>query len=61
MKVKRKAKIRNQYNQVRHLTQDIILESDKNTRKHHILKAAKRSNSECGIKKDINPIITSEN
>ena len=32
----RKAKIRNWYNQVQHLTQDIIWESDKNTRKHHI-------------------------
>ena len=29
------AKIRNQYNQVPHLTWDTIRESDKNTRKHH--------------------------
>ena len=28
-------KIRNQYNQVSHLTQDTIWESDKNTRIHH--------------------------
>ena len=35
MKVRKKAKIRNRYNQVPHLTQDTILESDKNTRKHH--------------------------
>ena len=36
MKVRKKAKIRNQYNQVLHLTQDTIWVSDKNTRKHHI-------------------------
>ena len=30
-----KAKIRNQYNQVPHLTWDTIWESDKNSRKHH--------------------------
>ena len=36
MKVSKKAKIRNQYNQVPHLTQDTTWESDKNTRKHHI-------------------------
>ena len=35
IKVK-KAKTRNLYNQVPHLTQDTIWESDKNTRKHHI-------------------------
>ena len=35
IKVK-KAKIRNQYNHVPHLTQDIIWESDKNTRKYHL-------------------------
>ena len=34
-KVKKKAKIRNRYNEVPHLTQDTIVESDKNTRKHH--------------------------
>ena len=34
-KVKKKAKIRNRYNQVPHLTRDTIWESDKNTRKHH--------------------------
>ena len=33
---KRKAKIRNQYNQIPHLTQDTIWESDNNTRKYHI-------------------------
>ena len=30
-KVRKAAKIRNRYNQVPHLTQDITLESDKNT------------------------------
>ena len=35
VKVRRAAKIRNQYNQVPHLTQDTIWESDKNTIKHH--------------------------
>ena len=33
--VKRKAKIRNLYNQVPHLTRDTIWESDKNTRKQN--------------------------
>ena len=36
-KVRENAKIRNQYNQVLHLTQDMIWGSDKNTRKHHNL------------------------
>ena len=31
-----KANIRKQYNQVSHLTQDTIRESNKNTRKRHI-------------------------
>ena len=35
-KVRKKAKIRNIYNQVPHLNQDTEWESDKNTRKHHI-------------------------
>ena len=34
-KVKKKAKIRNQYNQLPHLTRNIIWENDKNTRTHH--------------------------
>ena len=34
IKVRKKAKIRNQYNQLPHLLQDIIWESDKNKRKH---------------------------
>ena len=33
--VRKKAKIRNRYNQVSHLTQDTIWESDKNTIKPH--------------------------
>ena len=36
MKVSKREKIRNRYNQVPHLTQDTTWESDKNTRKHHI-------------------------
>ena len=36
LKVRKKAKIRNQYNQVPHLTKDTIWESDKSSRKHHI-------------------------
>ena len=34
-KVGKKAKIRNLYNQKQHLTQETVLESDKNTKKHH--------------------------
>ena len=36
MKVSKKAKIRNRYNQLPHLAQGITRESDKNTRKLHI-------------------------
>ena len=35
-KVRKRAKIRNRYNQVPHLTQDAIWESDKHTIRHHI-------------------------
>ena len=35
-KVRKKAKIRNPYNQIPHWVQDTIWESDKNARKHHI-------------------------
>ena len=35
LKVQRKAKIRNRYNQAPLLTRNTIWESDKNTRKHH--------------------------
>ena len=37
-KVRKKAKIRNPYNQVPHLTQNTLWESDKSTRKLHIQK-----------------------
>ena len=37
IKVRKAAKIRNQYNQVPHLTQDTTWESDKYTIKHHKL------------------------
>ena len=36
VKIRKKAKIRNRYNPIPHLTQDTIPESDKNTRKHQI-------------------------
>ena len=36
IKVRKKAKIRNRYNQAPHLTQDTTRESDKKTIKHHI-------------------------
>ena len=36
IEVSKKAKIRNRYNKVPHLTQDTTREIDKNTRKHHI-------------------------
>ena len=35
-KVRKKATVRNRYNQVTHLTQDTIWESDKITRKHYM-------------------------
>ena len=35
MKVRKKAKTKNQYNQEPHLTRDAIRETDKNTRKHN--------------------------
>ena len=36
IKVRKKDKIRNRYNQLPHLSQDTTWESDENTRKHHI-------------------------
>ena len=47
VKVK-KAKIRNQYNQVPHLTWDTIWESNKNTRKHHTQESQEVSPSPVG-------------
>ena len=35
VKIRKKAYFRNPYNQIPHLTQDTIWESDKHTRKHH--------------------------
>ena len=35
IKVRKRAKIKNRYNQVPHLIQETMWESDKNTRKHH--------------------------
>ena len=36
MKVRKKTEIRNRYNQVPHLTKDIVWETNKNTTKRHI-------------------------
>ena len=41
VKVRKKANIRNQYNQLPQLTWDTISESDKNTRKHHTQESKK--------------------
>ena len=41
--VRKKANVMNRYNQVPHLTKDTTWESDKNTRKHHILESQKAS------------------
>ena len=43
MKVRKKAKIRNQYNQVPHLTQNTLWESDKHTQENITYKKANRS------------------
>ena len=47
-KVRKKAKIRNRYNQIPHLTQSTILESDKNTRKHRIQESQEFSSFPAG-------------
>ena len=47
-KVSKKAKIRNRYNQLPHLTQDTTWESDKNTRKYHIEKSQEVSHFPAG-------------
>ena len=44
VKLNKKAKIRNRYNQVPHLTRAIIWESDKTQAKHH-----RKENQECKI------------
>ena len=51
-KVSKKAKIRNRYNQVPHLTQTTTWESDKNTRKHHIQESQEFSPSPAGDHKE---------
>ena len=43
--IKRKAKIRNRFNQVPILTQDNTCENDYNTRKHHIQESQEASHS----------------
>ena len=43
VKLREKANVRNQYNQIPHLTQDTICESEKNTRKRHIQESQKVS------------------
>ena len=48
MKVRKKVKIRNRYNQVAQLTQDTTWESDKSTRKHHIQESQEVSPSPTG-------------
>ena len=51
-KVKKKAKIRNRYNQVPHLTQDTIRESDKTQEKITHKRAKRSALSQAGIHKD---------
>ena len=51
MKVSKKANIRNQYNHVPHLTQDTILESDINTRKHRTQESQEASPFKIGDQK----------
>ena len=48
---KKKANIRNRYNQVRNLTQDTIWERDKNTRQHHTQESQEVSPFPAGIHK----------
>ena len=47
-KVGEKAKIRDPYNQVLHLTQDSVSESDKYTRKHYIQESQEVSPFQAG-------------
>ena len=52
---RKKPNIRNQYNQVPHLTQDTTWESDKNARKHHIQESQEVSSfPACNHKAEIN-------
>ena len=51
VKNKEEAKIRNPYNQIPHLIQDTICESDKNTRKHNIQESQEVSSFLGGVHK----------
>ena len=48
IKVKKKTKIRNRYNQVLNQILDTIWESDKNTKKHHTQKSQEFSSFQAG-------------
>ena len=52
-KVRKKATIRNRYNQVPHLTQDTIWEGDKIRRKHHIQESKEVSPFQAVDHKDV--------
>ena len=49
--VRKRANIRNRYNQVPHITLDTFRESDKNTRKHHTQKSQEVSPFSTGVHK----------
>ena len=51
-KVRKKANIRNRYNQMPHLTQDTIWESGKHTRKHHTQESQEVSSFPASDQKD---------
>ena len=53
IKVRKKAKIRNRYNQVSPMTQDTKWEREKNTRKHHTQKSQEASSIPAGDRKKI--------
>ena len=53
IKVKKKAKIRNQHNQVPHVTRDTTRESDKNSRKHHTQDSQEFSPFPAGVHKAV--------
>ena len=47
-KVRKRAQVRNRYNQAQHLTQETTWESDKNTRKHYIRESQEVSPFQAG-------------
>ena len=51
IKVRKKARIRNRFNQVPHLLKDTVWESDKYTRKHHIPESQEVSPFPAGVHK----------